>query len=58
MSDNAFGLLEWYQKLDDRLRRAQARRFVDPFEIAKLRKLKLKIRDRLARLVRSPAPAR
>ena len=55
MSDTAFGLLERHQELDERLRKAQSRRFVDPFEIIHLKKLKLKLRDRLARLARRPA---
>lgn len=52
MSDSAFILLEHHQKLDDKLRRAQARRFPDPFEIARIKKLKLAIKDRLSRLAR------
>ena len=55
MSDHAFLLLERHQRLDEQLRRAQARRFADPFEIARLKKLKLAIKDRLARLVRRRA---
>jgi uncharacterized protein YdcH (DUF465 family) len=55
MSDHVFHLLERHQKLDDQLRRAQGRRFPDPFEIARLKKLKLAIKDRLARLLRRPA---
>lgn len=50
MSDTTFRLLERHQRLDDHLRRAQSRRFADPFEIMRLKKLKLAIRDRLARL--------
>ena len=57
MTDSAFRLLERHQRLDERLRRAQARRFTDPIEIARLKKLKLAIKDRLARLVRRPVPA-
>jgi len=56
MSDILFRLMERHQKLDDWLRRAQRRRFADPFEIARIRKLKLRIRDRLARLVPKSAP--
>ena len=52
MSDQAYLLLERHQKLDDRLRRAQKRLFVDPFEIARLKKLKLAVKDTLARLTR------
>jgi uncharacterized protein len=58
MTDRTFRLLERHQKLDELLRRSQARRFADPFEIARLKKLKLAIKDRLARFARSPAPGR
>lgn len=58
MTDRVFRLLERHQKLDEHLRRAQARRSADPFEILRLKKLKLSIKDRLARLVRLPARAR
>lgn len=54
MSDTAFTLLERHQALDKALRRAQKRRFADPFEIARLKRLKLRIGDRLARLARKP----
>ncbi|MCK9541055.1 MAG: YdcH family protein [Novosphingobium sp.] len=55
MSDTVYRLLERHQKLDERLRRAQSRRFADPLEIARLKKLKLAIRDRIARFARRPA---
>lgn len=58
MSDRIFHLLERHQKLDEHLRRAQARRFADPLEIMRLKKLKLAIKDRLAFFARRPAPAR
>jgi uncharacterized protein len=48
MSDTVFSLLERHQRLDERLRLAQGRRWADPFEIARLRKLKLAIKDPLA----------
>lgn len=50
MSDRLFRLLERHQKLDEALRKVQTRRWPDPFEIARLKKLKLAIKDRLARL--------
>ncbi len=50
MSDRLFRLLERHQKLDEALRQVQTRRWPDPFEIARLKKLKLAIKDRLARL--------
>ena len=58
MTDRIFRLLERHQKLDELLRRAQGRRHADPFEIARLKKLKLSLKDRLARLVRLPARVR
>jgi len=51
MSDRVFYLLERHQKLDARLRLALSRRWPDPIEIARLKKLKLAIKDRLARFV-------
>ena len=50
MSESTFRLLERHQKLDEALRRAERRRWIDPFEIARLKKLKLAIKDRLSRL--------
>jgi len=58
MSDRTFRLLERHQRLDERLRRVQAARFADPFEILRLKKLKLILKDRLARLARSPLTVR
>ena len=58
MSDRIYRLLERHQKLDERLRLAHSRRFADPLEIARLKKLKLAIKDRLARLARFPLPTR
>jgi len=53
MSDQVYLLLERHQKLDERLRSEQRRLFTDPFEIARIKKLKLAIKDKLARLTRS-----
>lgn len=58
MSDHAFRLLERHQKLDARLRVLQSLRWPDPLELARLKKLKLAVKDRLARLARMPARAR
>lgn len=49
MSDRLFRLMEHHQKLDEALHRLQSRRFADPFEVARLKKLKLAIKDRLVR---------
>ena len=60
MTDRVFRMMERHQKLDEQLRRAQSRRLPDPFEVARLKKLKLAIKDRLACLLRRhgrhPAP--
>ena len=49
MSDRVFRLLERHQKLDEHLRRIQAMRWPDPFEVVRLKKLKLILKDRLFR---------
>ena len=51
MSDHVFRLLERHQRLDSRLQQARTRRWADPFEIARLKKLKLAIKDRVNRLL-------
>jgi uncharacterized protein YdcH (DUF465 family) len=58
MSNSVYRLLERHQRLDDRLRNAQTRRFVDPIEIGRLKKLKLAIKDRIARLANLRVSAR
>ena len=58
MSDKAFRLLERHQKLDARLRALQSLRWPDPFELARLKKLKLAVKDRLSRLASRPARQR
>ena len=57
MSDRIFLLLERHQTLDDRLRRVQALRWPDPFEIAQLKKRKLATKDRLTRSLKRHSPA-
>ena len=52
MSNRLFRLMERHQKLDELLHRAQTKRYVDPYEISQLKKLKLALKDRLARLSR------
>lgn len=55
MSDTTFRLMERHQKLDEALSRARSRRVPDPFEVMRLKKLKLAVKDRLARLMRRRA---
>lgn len=54
MSNQAYRLLERHQKLDSRLRMLQGLRWPDPLELARLKKLKLAVKDRLARVARLP----
>lgn len=56
MSDRVFRLLERHQQLDAELSLARSRRWADPFEIARIKKLKLALKDRLAGLLRRPQP--
>lgn len=51
MSNRLFRLMERHQKLDRMIAAAQARRHGDPFELLRLKKLKLAIKDRIARSV-------
>lgn len=52
MSDRLFRLMERHQKLDRLIAAAQQCRFGDPFALLRLKKLKLAIKDRIARSVR------
>lgn len=54
MSDQAYRLLERHQKLDARLRALQSLIWPDPLELARIKKLKLAIKDRLSRLAFRP----
>lgn len=50
MSDEAYRLLQYHQKLDLRLRAEKKRRWPDVIAIMRLKKLKLAVKDRLARI--------
>ena len=52
MSDHVFRLMERHQKLDRLLHDARRRRWIDPIEILKLKKLKLAVKDRLSAAMR------
>lgn len=52
MSDRLFRLLERHQKLDRMIAAAHSRRFGDSLELFRLKKLKLAIKDRMARAAR------
>lgn len=51
MSDRLFRLMERHQKLDRLLSEARRRRWIDPLEILKLKKMKLAVKDRMARAI-------
>ena len=55
MSHYVFRLMERHRKLDDALRQAMQRPASDPREIARLKKLKLAVKDHLTRLMRGRA---
>ena len=55
MSNHVYRLMERHRQLDDQLRQSLSRRMVDSREIARLKKLKLAVKDRLARMMRGPA---
>lgn len=55
MSNYVYRLMERHRKLDDELRQAMLRPSADPREIARLKKLKLAVKDHLARLMRARA---
>ena len=52
MSDRMFSLLERHQRLDRMLADARRKRWPDPMEILRLKKLKLAIKDRIATMMR------
>lgn len=54
MSWRTFRLTELHRKIDDLIRNEQRRTFPNPFEIMRLKKLRLAIKDRLASLTRTP----
>jgi uncharacterized protein YdcH (DUF465 family) len=57
MRPRLFRLLEMHQRIDDRLRLELQRRRPDPFRVMHLKKLKLRVKDRLHGLVRRPGIA-
>lgn len=48
MSDRLFRLMERHQNLDRMLDEARRRRWIDPLQILKLKKMKLVVKDRMA----------
>lgn len=54
MSWRTFRLTELHRRTDDLIRNEQRRTLPNPFEIMRLKKLRLAIKDRLASLTRTP----
>ncbi|WP_067675394.1 DUF465 domain-containing protein [Tsuneonella dongtanensis] len=52
MSDRLYSLMERHQKLDRLIAAVQRRKSGDAFELLRLKKLKLAIKDRIAALMR------
>lgn len=51
MSDLMFRLTERHQRLDDQIRAEQTQRWPDAGRLAQLKRMKLAIKDRLARIM-------
>ena len=54
MSDRLYRLMLAHQRIDEQLRREQRRRGASPFLLMRLKKLKLRAKDLIQRLTRSP----
>ena len=54
MSDRLYRLMLAHQRIDEALRREQRRRGVSPFVLIRLKRMKLRAKDMIARLSRSP----
>lgn len=57
MTWSAFRLNEMHRRIDEALNAEQRRRFPNPFEVTRLKKLKLAIKDRLIAQARMPRNA-
>ena len=58
MSKRLFRMMEHHQKLDAMIAAAQRRRGSDAFELLRLKKLKLALKDRIARALKGRTFAR
>ncbi|WP_309601903.1 DUF465 domain-containing protein [Sphingomonas sp.] len=54
MSDRLYRLMLAHQRIDDQLRREQRRRCASPFVLMRLKKMKLRAKDLMQRLSRTP----
>ena len=58
MSMTVFRLMQAHQRLDREISSERQRKLPDPFRLQRLKRLKLKLKDRLARLGLGRAQAR
>ena len=58
MHPRQFRLLEIHQKIDDTLRRELLRRWPDPLLVLRLKKMKLRVKDRLYGIARAASSPR
>jgi len=54
MADRLYRLMLAHQRIDEQLRREQRRRGASPFLLMRLKKLKLRVKDLMQRLSRTP----
>ena len=54
MSNRIYRLMLAHQRIDEALRREQRRRGASPFELIRLKKLKLRAKDLMRRLAQIP----
>ena len=54
MSHNIFRLMQYHQNLDSKLRTEMSRRLPDMLRVQRLKRLKLAVKDRLAKLAARP----
>lgn len=57
MPRRLFRMMLRHQRVDELIRREQRRRAPDVFKLMRLKKLKLRIKDMIRRLMRSPSTA-
>ncbi|NNC52344.1 MAG: YdcH family protein [Erythrobacter sp.] len=55
MTARTFRLTQIHQRIDERLRLEIKKRAPDPWEVSRLKKMKLRAKDALQRLLRRPA---
>lgn len=57
MSSSTYRLTQTHRRLDDAISSEMSRRLPDSLKLLRLKKLRLLVKDRLAKLMRSPVTA-